>query len=120
MILIEEDKIKKLENGDFSEISLNNWFENYAFKYIFATINGCDKTINFDTLNFISIYVQHLLIEPNKGNWNGKKLKELIKASGLHPFNIEQMSYEEMLYEWDRKLRQTYECMRLLFYIKRW
>lgn len=111
MILIEEDKIKKLENGDFSEISLNNWFENYAFKYIFAAIKGCDRTINFDTLNFISIYVQHLLIEPNKEIWNEEVLKELMNNSGSHPFNIERMSYEEMLYEWDRKLRQTYECM---------
>ena len=101
MILIEEDKIKKLENGDFSEININDWFTNSAFDYILATINGCDKNLDFNVLNFISIYAQYLLFEIIEKAKNTKQLKKIIK---IHD-NIDKMSDEDIYTQLTKKYK---------------
>lgn len=112
MIPIEKETAKKLENGEFSEASLDFWFENHAFGYIFATIKGCDKNLDFDMLNFISMYAQYLLIEPNAKGWDEWGLRELIKNSGSWPGNIDEMSYEELIAYWNGEIIRT--CERIL------
>lgn len=112
MIPIEKDAVKNLEKGEFSEASLNFWFEIYAFGYIFVTIKGCDKNLDFDMLNFISMYAQYLMIEPNAKSWSEGGLRKLIKNFGTWPVNIDRMSYEELISYWNREIIRI--CERIL------
>ncbi len=54
--------LEKLENGDFTNLNLNNWFEDHKHSYILATIKGCAKNANLAVLNLIVSYAHELLI----------------------------------------------------------
>ena len=56
---------KELKNGNFSNVNLGKWFENYQYEYIYSTIQGCDKVINNSVLEFIVIYAELLMANPN-------------------------------------------------------
>lgn len=103
MITIKEELVKKLKEGDFSYIDLESWFINHEFTYIFAIIEGCEKTLDSDMLYLISIYAQHLLNEPNAKGWHQETLKELIKSTGWYP-DMDNMSHEELIEYWNERI----------------
>lgn len=104
MIKIENDLIKKLEEGDFSGLRLDLWFTYNYFDYIFATIKGCDKNLDYYVLHFISIYAQYLLFNPNAKLWNAIQLRELIENSGHYPGCLAQMTHEELIDYWNEEI----------------
>ena len=110
MLQIDKEKILKLKNGDFSDIHLHEWFTHHDFAYIFATIEGCSKNINYDLLNFISIYAHEYLEKPNGEDWlDFNLLRELIEINGDYPINIDQMDYEELLAYWNKQISRICE-----------
>ncbi len=112
MITIEKNIVNELEKGNFKEVQLDFWFGNHAFKYIFAVIEGCDKNLDFDMLNFISMYAQYLLVKPNAKVWEQEGLRELIENSGSYPCNIDRMTYDELVAYWNKRI--VYTCERIL------
>lgn len=112
MSFIDSDKVKALKNGDFSDLDLDYWFRDYLFDYIHAIVEGCDKNLNFDVLNLISIYAQYLMANPNAKEFAKKDLETIIKNSGSWPGNIDDMSYEELIDCWNKKIVK--KCERIL------
>lgn len=56
----------ELKKGNFECLDLDYWFKTYQYNYIISAIQGCDKVINRDVLNFIVTYAELLLLYPNK------------------------------------------------------
>lgn len=70
---IDYELEKELSNGNFSRIDLDSWFKTYQYNYIFCAIQGCDKVINVDVLQFIIIYAELLMSNPNPNLKNDKE-----------------------------------------------
>lgn len=115
MLIIEQDKVQRLKSGEFSEVDLDDWFSNHAFDYIFATIEGCDKKVDVSLLKFISMYAQYLLVNPNAKGWQEESLRELIKQSGVIPGNIDEMSFDELIDYWNKRIIEY--CERILYQV---
>ncbi len=61
--------LDKLENGDFSNLNLNLWFEKHRHSYIYAAIKGCGKCAkktNVPVLNLIVSFAHELSVN-NQG-----------------------------------------------------
>ncbi len=57
--------LDKLENGDFSNLNLEFWFENHRHNYIYAAIKGCGKCAkktNLPVLNLIVSFAHELSV----------------------------------------------------------
>lgn len=111
MISISQDLIKRLESGDFSGVRLDSWFRNHDFDYILAIVKGCDKNLDLNMLNFISMYAQYLLLEPNAKDWDLDDLREVIRSSGYIPAMIDRMNYEELVAYWNARIIKMCECI---------
>ena len=57
---------KELASGNFNRIDLDKWFKTYQYNYIYYAIQGCDKVINKEVLDFIITYADMLLTKSIK------------------------------------------------------
>lgn len=111
MIPIDKETIERLKSGDFNNATIKKWFKNYAFSYIFAMIDGCDKKIDFDTLELISKSAESLLIKPDVKCWNKNSLKELVINSGCYPVKINEMSQNDLINFWESRVIKICESI---------
>lgn len=66
---------KELASGNFKRIDLDKWFKTYQYNYIYYAIQGCDKVINKEVLDFIITYADMLLTKSIKTtNYDRKEI----------------------------------------------
>lgn len=109
MIPINKEVRERLKSGDFNNATIKKWFNNYAFSYIFAMIDGCDKKMDFDTLDLISKCAESYLIKPDVKCWNKNSLKEVVINSGCYPGNINEMSRKDLIDFWKNRVIEICE-----------
>ena len=66
------DIMLSLQEGRFDEVNIeiNDWFSYGRYNYIYSVIEGCDKTINYELLEFVTIYLKNMINQYNKLNIN--------------------------------------------------
>jgi len=111
MTLIGNKEIEKLKSGEFSNIPLSDWFNNYAFNYILAVVEGCDKKTDFDTLSLVSQCAEYLLTKPNVKGLGKNALRELIVNNGPYPVKINEMSQKELMDYWEKRVVKICEAI---------
>lgn len=70
---MEEELLKRLEEGNFNGVELDEWFRNpnaTNLYRILATITGCDKNLDSDMLYIISMYAKHLFIKTDETKYS--------------------------------------------------
>lgn len=102
MIKIDDNLVRKLEDGDFSAVMLDFWFSNYAFKYILATIKGCEKNLDSEMLMFISRYAQYFMFNPNANSLSHESLVRFLKEALYDP--VEGRTHEELIEMWNANI----------------
>ena len=86
------DIMISLQEGRFDEVNIeiNDWFSYGRYNYIYSVIEGCDKTINYELLEFVTIYLKNMINQYNKLNINKiyKSLGKEIILDFLYKANI--------------------------------
>jgi len=87
-----KDIMIALQEGRFDEVNIeiNDWFSYGRYNYIYSVIEGCDKTINYELLEFVTIYTKNMINKYNKDNINKiyKSLGKEIIIDFLYKANI--------------------------------
>ena len=104
---IKEDLLKEQQKNIANKEKIELSFKNHDFNYILKVLSMCEKTLDLELLNLISINTQDLLSNPNADKWNKDQLKELIEKSRTIPGCISTMNnkeltdfYNERIVEW--------------------
>lgn len=95
VVKIDDNLVRKLENGNFSAVMLDFWFRNQVFKYIFATVNGCEKNLDLEMLMFISGFAQYFMFNPNANILSHESLVRFLKEALYDP--VEGRTHEELI-----------------------
>lgn len=107
---IEQNLIKKLQSGNFTTLEINDWFLEHEFEYIYSTIEGCDKVINYEILYFISTYAEYLLSHPQTSKYEtAEEIRQELQHLGHTKEQTDLLSYEALILTLTNSLSKIYE-----------
>ena len=93
-----------LQEGKFDdvEIRIDDWFNTGRYNYIYSLIEGCDKTINYELLEFVTIYTKKMInFFMQEKNTNLKKEIIINFLNKVHMPYINNGSFNDLQKTWN-------------------
>ena len=113
----KEQDLLKMAKGDFKnvEIDIDKWINDYNWRCLANTAHGCSINERIDILCMLFISVNALIQRPNAQRYTREQLISIIKSSNYYPSRIEDMSHQELIDYFNKRI--VYECEHIMKYI---